>query len=392
MGAIPKTSSYSNRSRGAQVGLIHAQNGIQNSSTHASYETILATKGSFMGKFDLGITDASKRLCRILLEAEQSVPQDTQRGVTGIAQWFHHEQVSIDEAADTIANLRGGLEFSQLRKISAKASWVDSGTESGRADSKMKSNPRRRSKSSVRRLTSLAINTRSSSISSSRQKRKQDKQLAVETSPTKRYRSNDSQSVPRHMEQDAKEDESHKSNTHSIKNLTWQDTPSGRFRKQYIITEPAAEGDPRGRLINLDLAKELDTAPSEASHQTGTMRFMAIEVLKSKGHTYRHNLESFFYVFIWMCIRYGHKDTGGKGLRPTRTSILRGWYTGTYAEIANVKLGHMVGFELITAEFSPEFSDMKDLAEAKDRSISQPRFGTLHGNLQRSQHYVRRHN
>ncbi|KAF7914564.1 uncharacterized protein EAF01_000970 [Botrytis porri] len=42
-----------------------------------SYEMVLATKGSFMGKFELGITDESKRLCRTLLEAEQSVPQET---------------------------------------------------------------------------------------------------------------------------------------------------------------------------------------------------------------------------------------------------------------------------------------------------------------------------
>lgn len=42
-----------------------------------SYETVLATKGSFMSKFSLGITYASKRLCQSLLEAEQSVPQDT---------------------------------------------------------------------------------------------------------------------------------------------------------------------------------------------------------------------------------------------------------------------------------------------------------------------------
>ena len=28
-----------------------------------SYETVLATKGSYMGKFDLGITDASKKVC-----------------------------------------------------------------------------------------------------------------------------------------------------------------------------------------------------------------------------------------------------------------------------------------------------------------------------------------
>ena len=40
-----------------------------------SYTTVLATKGSFMDKSDLGITDASKKLCRILLEKEQTVPQ-----------------------------------------------------------------------------------------------------------------------------------------------------------------------------------------------------------------------------------------------------------------------------------------------------------------------------
>ncbi|TAQ89491.1 hypothetical protein B7494_g2164 [Chlorociboria aeruginascens] len=45
--------------------------------TRPSYETILATKGSFMGKFELSITDESKRLCQTVLAAEQSVPQDT---------------------------------------------------------------------------------------------------------------------------------------------------------------------------------------------------------------------------------------------------------------------------------------------------------------------------
>jgi hypothetical protein len=52
-----------------------------------SYETVLATKGSFMGKFDLGTTDASKKLCRTLLKAEL-VPQDTQfRGDLFDATW-----------------------------------------------------------------------------------------------------------------------------------------------------------------------------------------------------------------------------------------------------------------------------------------------------------------
>src|SRR5450432_1637265 len=45
--------------------------------TRPSYETVLATKGSFLGKSNLGIIDVSKILCRNLLEAKQSVPQDT---------------------------------------------------------------------------------------------------------------------------------------------------------------------------------------------------------------------------------------------------------------------------------------------------------------------------
>jgi hypothetical protein len=41
------------------------------------YKTILATKGSFMGKFELGITDTSKSLCRTIFEKEQTVPQES---------------------------------------------------------------------------------------------------------------------------------------------------------------------------------------------------------------------------------------------------------------------------------------------------------------------------
>ena len=43
----------------------------------ARYEALLATKGSFMGKGPLDITDTSKGICRNLLEASQPVPEDT---------------------------------------------------------------------------------------------------------------------------------------------------------------------------------------------------------------------------------------------------------------------------------------------------------------------------
>ncbi|KAL9121808.1 MAG: hypothetical protein Q9187_001632 [Circinaria calcarea] len=43
----------------------------------AAYETVLATKGSYMGRTPLKITDISKTLCRSLLITEQTVPQET---------------------------------------------------------------------------------------------------------------------------------------------------------------------------------------------------------------------------------------------------------------------------------------------------------------------------
>jgi serine/threonine protein kinase len=139
-----------------------------------------------------------------------------------------------------------------------------------------------------------------------------------------------------------------------------------------------------GRLIDLDLGKELDSGLSGATHRTGTMQFMAIEVLRGKGHIYRHDLESFFYVFLWMCICYGYdlqeegtktKSSGelrvDKRMRLMAGSRLQRWYTGTYEEIADVKLGHMDKnrFEDIIAEFPPECEELKPLARQLRRVL-----------------------
>lgn len=65
-----------------------------------------------------------------------------------------------------------------------------------------------------------------------------------------------------------------------------------------IITNPEENGGFTGMLIDLDLVKVLGSGRSGARHQTGTMEFMAIEFLLGIHHTYRHNLESFFYVLV----------------------------------------------------------------------------------------------
>jgi Fungal protein kinase len=96
------------------------------------------------------------------------------------------------------------------------------------------------------------------------------------------------------------------------------------------------------------------------------MEFMAIEVLEGKAHTYRHDLESFFYVFLWVIIRYGQEE--GMGL--PKTSRLRR-YAGTYEDIAEIKGRHMdkKHFRGILEEFPPKFGGLKELGEELRRAL-----------------------
>jgi hypothetical protein len=115
----------------------------------------------------------------------------------------------------------------------------------------------------------------------------------------------------------------------------------------------------------------------ELATETGTMQFRAIKVLQGKAHPYRHDLESFFYVFIWICIRYGQEDgpTGQKQPRLAQSQVREGSGQRRQAYCEAGILGHMqklptssaathmAGFEDVTAEFAPEFCGLNDLAE-----------------------------
>ncbi|OJD19014.1 hypothetical protein ACJ73_08673 [Blastomyces percursus] len=107
-----------------------------------------------------------------------------------------------------------------------------------------------------------------------------------------------------------------------------------------IITDPKLADGYSGMLIDLDLAKELGSGGTGARHQTDTMEFMAIEVLRNIDHTYRHDLESFFYVLIWQCARNSWKRSSFRKDKPEH-SLLKEWYTGSFEKIANAKVGRM---------------------------------------------------
>ncbi|KAG9228380.1 hypothetical protein BJ875DRAFT_389540 [Amylocarpus encephaloides] len=317
-----------------------------------------------------------------------------ERGVTGIAVWFNHEQITIDGDPDTISHFRQDMTFGTPRKLSSKASWVDGSPDSSRAYSK--TSHRGRSGSGATHLMGLGIGASSATTSSSGQKRKRDERLDG-GSRLKRSKSNGSHASGTNLR--IKESELDATGAHSIQRTVvdslaacrnqWQrnnvdhiqeagadslncESETYGNRVHYcLVTSPA--GRPLHEYHSVrELLEALRDAirghmPSGARHRTGTMQFMAIEVLEGKGHTYRHDLESFFYVFVWMCIRYGYegarREKVNKVMRP-KTNILRGWYTGTYTEIANTKQGHVVKtrFENVIVEFSPKFETLKPLA------------------------------
>ncbi|CAD6501847.1 BgTH12-02093 [Blumeria graminis f. sp. triticale] len=120
-----------------------------------------------------------------------------------------------------------------------------------------------------------------------------------------------------------------------------------------MLTDPKLNDGCHGVLIDLDLAISLsdDSCSADAKLLTGTMEFIALGILDAHAnptgngvvHSYRHDLESFFYVLISVCIRLGW---------PSKKSLfigtLRKWYKDFKNKILNV--------------FSPKFDCVKELA------------------------------
>ena len=111
------------------------------------------------------------------------------------------------------------------------------------------------------------------------------------------------------------------------------------------------------------------------------MEFMAIEVLLSFSHTYRHDLESFFYVLLWVCASHGWDFIQNQNGRP-KGSMFTGWYTGTYKEIARNKFGDMdkgkgKGLEVIWGTFRRRLTVLSLCVKRSGTSYSRTETGCL---------------
>ena len=115
-----------------------------------------------------------------------------------------------------------------------------------------------------------------------------------------------------------------------------------------FITDPEEPDGFSGILIDMDLATKVKedrtNQRSEAQQITCTLQIMAIEVLEmvlphamhGLNQTYRHNLESLFYVFVYIYISYGWRDGKKWKIHP-----LQNWYTGSYTNVVAAKSSYM---------------------------------------------------
>ena len=288
------------------------------------------------------------------------------RGVKGIANVVAHNEFT------SIADLRTGLDFSARTQHKfqstihdrAKSNAVLRSSDSSGSDQKRKSQDEIR-RSSKRRSGSPKALSHSSSDQAKTSLYKSDRSEPYENrilcclviSPAGRVIS-DFDSIQELLEALRDAIKAHRS-LYLEGKILHRDISSNNI----IITYAKEAGDFKGMLIDLDLAKERESGPSGARHQTGTMQFMAIEVLRGMDHSYRHDLESFFYVLLWMSARraWAKKRLRGNDEVEPAQSDLHSWEIGSFKDIAKAKEGDMTvnGLERIMGEFPKDFDAVK---------------------------------
>ncbi len=128
--------------------------------------------------------------------------------------------------------------------------------------------------------------------------------------------------------------------------------------KNLIIPIRCRGEDEKGVLIDLDGALDLEKGPARRGELVGSEGFMAIGILIGDPHTYRHDLESLFYIFLWISICNDREYDDERSLRhQPETSRLWGWCSMNFRAVPQNKLVDMSqeGFPKILAEFSTGF-------------------------------------
>jgi hypothetical protein len=136
--------------------------------------------------------------------------------------------------------------------------------------------------------------------------------------------------------------------------------------KNVVITSQHSVDSPKGVLIDFDQALDLDNVRA-VEPLIGSDGFMAIGILLGQPHTYRHDLESLFYVFLWLAIGNDHVHDDAydilEGL--PKTSRLWRWCSMDFRSVGQAKAVDMSpeGFVGILGEFSADFAPLRGFAK-----------------------------
>jgi thiamine kinase-like enzyme len=163
--------------------------------------------------------------------------------------------------------------------------------------------------------------------------------------------------------------------------------------KNLIIAPQHSADSPKGVLLDFNFALDLDNVrPIEP--MVGSDGFMAIGILSGQRHTYRHDLESLFYVFLWIAIAIDrvHDEANDilKGI--PKTSRLWKWCTMDFGAVGRDKAADMSpeGFEGILDEFSSDFAPLRGLAKELHALIFPVRDGKIFTGTETDQVAVQR--
>lgn len=130
-----------------------------------------------------------------------------------------------------------------------------------------------------------------------------------------------------------------------------------------------------GMLIDLDFALDL-SHPAGQQQLVGTQGFMAIGILGGDEHTYRHDLESLFYVFLWMAICHD----GGTSEYMPEASRLHAWRSPDFLATFHTKRRDMQPGEFskwTEEEFTKHFRPYLPLAATLHQLLFPVRKGKI---------------
>ncbi|OAV91702.1 hypothetical protein PTTG_27886 [Puccinia triticina 1-1 BBBD Race 1] len=141
-----------------------------------------------------------------------------------------------------------------------------------------------------------------------------------------------------------------------------------------MINKTTKDPHRKSFLIDLDLAAPYPSDDQARPARTGTKVFMSINLLKNPKpiHTYVDDLESFFWVFVWLCIHYGadpkqkplvtgtneelEKKLAALPTKPKKEPVVTGWNQQPNFLLALLKKACLAEPENLTVDFTPLYA------------------------------------